>query len=246
VSTEGKVTQVVIVEPQALRRDAFVALLRANGFEAASDDGAPDHLLAVTLQQYQPEVVVVNVEPSNKAAISILHQLPVVAERWRTLVLTVPDDPAMHARAIELGAMGVVTTDQPGSVLVKAIKKVNAGELWLDRTRAAGVISRLARGRTARDEDPERAKVAALTRREREIVDLVAEGLKNKQIADRLSISEATVRNHLTSVLDKLDLDDRFELAVFAFRHGLVPCPQTAAMLRMHAEWRREELKSQR
>jgi DNA-binding NarL/FixJ family response regulator len=61
--------------------------------------------------------------------------------------------------------------------------------------------------------------------------------LKNKQIADRLSISEATVRNHLTSVLDKLDLNDRFELAVYAFRHGLVACPQTPAMLRMRDEW---------
>lgn len=240
MSTEEKVTQVVIVEPQTLRRDALVALLKAAGFGTASDDGAPDHLLTATLLVHQPDVVVVNVDPFNGVAISIFHQLPVVAERWRTLVLTVADDPAMHARAIELGAMGIVTTDQPGDVLVKAIRKVNAGELWLDRTRTAGVVSRLARGRNARDEDPERLKVAALTRREREIVDLVSEGLKNKHIADRLSISEATVRNHLTSVLDKLDLDDRFELAVFAYRHGLVPCPQTAAMLRMRAEWRKE------
>jgi DNA-binding NarL/FixJ family response regulator len=239
VATEGKVTQVVIVEPQALIRDALVALLEGAGFTTATDTGAPDHLLDATVPPHQPDVVLLNVDPAHGVGIGIFHQLPALAKRWRTLVLTAADDPAMHASAIELGAMGIVTTDQAGAVLVKAIRKVDAGELWLDRTRTAGVVSRLARGRSAKEDDPERAKVEALTRREREIVDLVSEGLKNRQIADRLSISEATVRNHLTSVLDKLDLDDRFELAVFAFRHGLVACPQTAAMLRMRAEWKK-------
>lgn len=238
MSTEGKVTHVVIVEPQALIRDALVALLEAAGFATATDTGAPDHLLDVTLRPHEPDVILLDVDPAIGAGISIFHQLPVLAERWRTLVLTLPADPALHARVIELGAMGIVTRDQPGEVLVKAIRKVDAGELWLDRTRTAGMVSRLVRGRNAED-DPDLSNVEALTRREREIVDLVSEGLKNRQIADRLSISEATVRNHLTSVLDKLGLNDRFELAVFAYRHGLVACPQTPAMLRMRADWRK-------
>jgi DNA-binding NarL/FixJ family response regulator len=239
VPTESKITQVVIVEPRALVRDALVALLKGAGFGTATDTGEPDHLLQATVPPHQPDVVLLNVDPAHLAYSSLFHQLSALTEHWRTIVLTPPDDPAMHASAIELGAMGIVTTDQPGEVLIKAIRKVNAGELWLDRTRTAGVISRLAHGRHAKDDDPDRAKIETLTRREREIVDLVSEGLKNKQIADRLSISEATVRNHLTSVLDKLDLDDRFELAVFAFRHGLAPYPQTAAALRMRAEWRK-------
>ncbi len=238
VFAEHKSTHVVVVAPQALMRDALVALLDAAGFATATDTGAPDHVLDVTLRAHQPDVVLLDVDPAIRACITNLDQLAMLADRWRTLVLSVGDDPAMHERAIELGAMGIVTKDQSGEVLVKAIRKVDAGELWLDRTRTADVVSRLARGRTVAD-DPERAKVEALTRREREIVDLVAEGLKNRQIAERLSISEATVRNHLTSVLSKLDLSDRFELAVFAFRRGLVTCPQTPATLRMCAEWRR-------
>lgn len=238
MSTKGETT-VVIVEPQALIRDALTALLQNAGFVTVTDTGGADHLLEPTISPHQPDVVLLSVDPANGVGASIFHQLPTLTERWRTLVLTVTEDVAMHARAIELGAMGIVTRDQPGEVLIKAIRKVDAGELWLDRTRTAGVISRLARGRNAREDDPDRSKVAALTRREREIVDLVSEGLKNKQIADRLSISEATVRNHLTSVLDKLDLHDRFELAVFAFRHGLVACPQTPAMLRMCADWKK-------
>jgi DNA-binding NarL/FixJ family response regulator len=238
VFPERKCTHVAIVEPQALIRDALVALLEGAGLATATDSGAPDHILDVTLRPHQPDVVLLDVDPAVGACVGIFHQLPVLAERWRTLVLTAGDDATIDARAVELGAMGIVTRAQPGEVLVKAIRKVDAGELWLDRTRTAGVVSRLARGRSA-DDDPERTKVEALTRRERQIVDLVSEGLKNKQIANRLSLSEATVRNHLTSVLDKLDLTDRFELAVFAFRRGLVSCPQTPAMLRMCAEWRK-------
>ena len=80
--------------------------------------------------------------------------------------------------------------------------------------------------RRRRAEDVEGAKIDALTKREHEVIALVGEGLKNAAIAERLFISEATVRNHLTSIFDKLDLSDRFELAVYAFRHGLVQPPQ--------------------
>jgi DNA-binding NarL/FixJ family response regulator len=77
-----------------------------------------------------------------------------------------------------------------------------------------------------RTSDPELEKIAAITSREREIVNLVCEGLKNKEIAKRLSISEATVRNHLTSILNKLDLSDRFELALYFYRLGLAHPPR--------------------
>jgi DNA-binding CsgD family transcriptional regulator len=73
-----------------------------------------------------------------------------------------------------------------------------------------------------RRDEPEAPKIRSLTKREREIVLLIGEGLRNVAIANQLFISEATVRNHLTSILSKLELSDRFELAVYAFRHGLV------------------------
>src|SRR5206468_9289203 len=88
----------------------------------------------------------------------------------------------------------------------------------------ASLVNRLTRNRT--EEDPDAAKIGSLTAREREIVTLVTEGLKNKDVAVRLSISEATARNHLTSILDKLALSNRFQLAVYAFRKGLVSYPQ--------------------
>src|SRR5918993_5583418 len=103
---------VVIVEPQTLIRDAIVALLEAAGFVAATDTGSGDDLVA-SVSLHAPDVVLLNVDPAPGVGISLFHHLPTLAERWRTVVLTVDDDPEMHASAIELGAMGIVTTNQP-------------------------------------------------------------------------------------------------------------------------------------
>jgi len=187
------------------------------------------------VKAHRPDVVLLRFDAGD-CSLSLMPELPRVTEVSRTLVLTSVNDAALHARAIELGAAGVLSSDQPGDVLVKAIKKVHAGELWLDRAGTAGVVKRLAHRHG--DIDPDTMKIASLTRREREIVSLVAEGLNNKDIAGRLCISEATARNHLTSILDKLELANRFELAVYAFRRGLVSCPQTPVVLRISSGWK--------
>lgn len=144
----------------------------------------------------------------------------------RILVFTASADPGVYARAIELGASGVVSKNQSPDLLVRAILKVHAGELWLERAKTATVLSHAMR----RGRDPEVTKIESLTKRERQVVALVGEGFRNSLIAERLFISEATVRNHLTSILGKLALADRFELAVYAFRHELLANPEVAAM----------------
>jgi len=148
-------------------------------------------------------------------AVSALAQ----ARDSRILVFTGASDVRVHTRAIELGAAGVLSKEQQAGVVVRAVLKVHAGELWLERAKTAAVLSWAMR----RGQDPEVMKIGTLTKREREIVGLVGEGLRNSAIAERLFISEATVRNHLTSILSKLELVDRFDLAVYAFRHELVP-----------------------
>jgi DNA-binding NarL/FixJ family response regulator len=185
------------------------------------------------LETGRPDVVLLIIEGAGEREFALIAQLPNIAERACVLVVTPESDSELHTRAVELGAMGVVLKDQTAEVLTKALHKVCDGEIWLDRARTSGVLKRLTR-RTV-EVDPEVAKVQSLTRRERQIVTLVTEGLTNKDVADRLYISEATARNHLTSILDKLDLDDRFQLTVYAFRRGLVLCPQTPAMLRVAA-----------
>ena len=157
-----------------------------------------------------------------------LRAVSAVAEvcESRILVFTSASDARVCTRSIELGASGVISKDASASVVVRAVLKVHAGELWLDRAKTAAVLSRAMR----RGRDPEAIKISSLTKREREIVGLVGEGLRNSAIAERLFISEATVRNHLTSILGKLELADRFDLAVYAFRHELIPTPDVVML----------------
>jgi DNA-binding NarL/FixJ family response regulator len=126
---------------------------------------------------------------------------------------------------VRLGALGVVRKDQAASVLLKAIERVHAGEAWLDRTMVARVLSDLARPAEP-PSNPEAAAIASLTDRECQVIQLICEGLQNKLIADRLAISEATVRHHLTSIFSKLRLNSRLELVIYAYQHDLARPPR--------------------
>ena len=111
--------------------------------------------------------------------------------------------------------------DRAAEVLIKAIEKVHAGEVWLDRFTMATVLTDARRSREPKPIDPEAAKIESITKREREIVALIAEGHGTKQLAKRLFISEKTIRNHMTVIYSKLGVSDRLELALYAARHGL-------------------------
>ena len=154
-----------------------------------------------------------------------LPELLAAAEGARLLLLASRDEPQAHERALGLGALGLVWKQAPPQVLLKAIEKVHAGEAWFDRAVIAGVLSRLRRPEF-RQETPEADKMAQLTARERELIPLVAQGLRNKEIAERLFISEVTVRHHLTRIFQKLEVADRAELMLYALRHGLAEPPR--------------------
>ena len=121
------------------------------------------------------------------------------------------------------GALGVVLKGNATDELPPAVRKVRGGQLWFDRAMLRGLVEE--RPREARAEDPGRARLASLTRRELEIISLVGEGLRNRQIGERLFISEGTVKQHLAAVFGKLGVRDRFELIMYAYRHGLASPP---------------------
>ena len=221
--------KVLVVEPLVLMREALVCLLQSvQGIEVVGEAESASGLTDV-IEARLPDVVLVAIDGTGDLESGLLEELPHVTERARTLVLSADPDPGLHARAIELGAMGLVMKTQSAQVLVKAVQKVHAGEFWLDRAQMAGVVKCLTRRRP--EPEPEASRIASLTTRERQIVQLVSEGLRNKDIGERLFISESTARNHLTSILDKLELTDRFQLAVYAFRRGLVLCPPAAPLV---------------
>ena len=121
--------------------------------------------------------------------------------------------------------MGLVLKEQAADVLLRAIEKVHAGEVWLERTMVADVLNHLTR-RSPAPLGSDENKIATLTAREHEIIALLGEGLKNSQIAKRLFVSETTIRHHLTSIFNKLGVHDRLQLVIYAYRHSLVAIPR--------------------
>jgi two-component system, NarL family, nitrate/nitrite response regulator NarL len=118
-----------------------------------------------------------------------------------------------------------VLKESGSEVLFKAIEKVQTGEIWYDRSKMGGVFRDILQTANGRNVNPIVAKIETLTPREHEVIALVSRGLKNKDIGERLFISETTVRHHLTSVFEKLEVSNRLELIIFAFSQGLARLP---------------------
>ena len=177
--------------------------------------------LAIATRE-QPEIVILDLCLGTENATDLIPQLLSIAEETRVIVLTGVQDDETLRRASRLGAMGVIAKDAPADMLIKAIDRVHAGELWLNRRLTAALVAELRSPGNEPNGNGESKRIGQLSNRERDIVCLIGEGLKNKQIADRLCISEITVRHHITSILGKLGVSDRLELLIFAYRNNLV------------------------
>jgi DNA-binding NarL/FixJ family response regulator len=170
----------------------------------------------------QPDIIILDLCLGADNGVDAIPELLRIAEESRIIVLTGIHDEEELRRASRLGAMGVIAKDAPMDMLIKAIDRVHAGELWLNRRLTAALVAELRRPGEKLYSNGESEMIARLTDREQEVISLVGEGLRNKQIADRLCISETTVRHHLTSILGKLHVSDRLELLIFAYRNNLV------------------------
>jgi DNA-binding NarL/FixJ family response regulator len=141
----------------------------------------------------------------------------------RCLVITGSRDVNLFDRAVLAGARGVVRTSESPATLLKAVEKVNEGELWIDRGATSRIFMEMARQKAAEGRDPEKSKIATLTMRERQTIAAVTGdcAAPAKVIAGRLCISEHTLRNHLTSIYSKLEVTNRLDLYAYAMRHQL-------------------------
>jgi DNA-binding NarL/FixJ family response regulator len=171
-------------------------------------------------RQLRPDVVLLDLDLGAESGIDAIRDL--AATDAKVLVLTGIRDPELRDKAMLSGAKGVIGKEQQPEDILKAISKVYAGEIWLDRVSAGRVLKLAQRGEKPHA-DGEMRKIASLTAREAGIVRTVVEqvGAPTKKIADILHISDRTLRNHLTSIYEKLGLANRLELFVYANKHGL-------------------------
>ena len=215
--------RILIVDDHAVVRAGLRMLIDQNpAMKVVGLAGNRSEALAIAADE-QPNLIILDILLGDEDGLTILPELRGVAKNARVLVLTGLRGIESQRRAMLAGAMGVVLKDHAAEVLIKAINKVHQGEVWLDRSMMGSVLDEMTQ---APGLDPEQTKIANLTDREREVIALIAEGLKNKQIGQRLFITETTVTHHLSSIFSKLDVSDRLELIIYAFRHRLAKLPQ--------------------
>src|ERR1700751_2052257 len=149
-----------------------------------------------------------------------LKRLLIDRVQTRVILFTSRKDSGFLEDALRCGAKGIIQRERPVHQIPIAIRKVTNGGVWLERTVAESVLEEILS--KPKDPDPQEQKVAALTSREHEVIGLICQGMKNKEIANTLHISGATVSHHLTSIFRKLAVEDRTSLVIYAARHRLV------------------------
>jgi two-component system nitrate/nitrite response regulator NarL len=214
--------RLLLVEDHGIVRAGLCMLIESQSQLTLIGEAANRAEALALAAREQPDVILLDLDLDGEVMLDNISALHAVAEQARVIVLTGVRDPEIHRRAVRLGAVGLVPKEQAADVLLRAIAQVHAGEAWLEPALVASVLGDMSRAQATRQDNAEQAKIMSLTGREREVIGLLGEGLKNKNIADRLFISEATVRHHLTAIFAKLGVADRLELVIYAYQQGLV------------------------
>ncbi|HLY48807.1 MAG TPA: response regulator transcription factor [Solirubrobacteraceae bacterium] len=209
--------RVLIADDQPLMRAGFRAVLEATGeMEVVAEAG--DGVEAVrTARLTRPDVILMDVRMPNLDGIEAIKQLP----NHRVLVLTTFGLDEYIVEALRAGASGFITKDVPAEELVRAVRVVAAGDALLTPAITRQLLDRVAR-RLPAPVSQGAGALAELTEREREVLELLARGMSNAEIATALTIGDATVKTHVSSVLMKLGLRDRVQAVVLAYEIGLV------------------------
>jgi DNA-binding NarL/FixJ family response regulator len=227
--------RVVLADDQGLLRKGFRMILEAeDGMEIVGE--APDGADALRLVElYQPDVVLMDVRMPVLDGIEATRAIAASAagEGTRVLILTTFDLDEYAFSALRAGASGFLLKDVPPAELVAAIRTVARGDAVVSPRITRRLLEEYAHtlpdlaadsggAGSGGDAAEENAALASLTEREREVLLAVADGLSNAEIAERLYVSEATVKSHVGRLLAKLGLRDRVQAVVFAFQSGLV------------------------
>jgi DNA-binding NarL/FixJ family response regulator len=176
------------------------------------------------IEEHRPDILLLDFNLPRAGGLGILQRLRASAGRTKVIVLTGPEDENELVQAMKLGASGILPKQSPTELLLKSIRKVHAGEIWLDSRTTAAVMRKFASlsvGAPGESLCGRERDASPLSQRELEIVACVAQGFRNKEMAEKMFISEQTVKNHLHNIFDKLKVSDRLELAFYAIHKNL-------------------------
>jgi DNA-binding NarL/FixJ family response regulator len=217
---EAAAVRIVIADDHRIFRAGLRRLLEAEpGFEVVGEaaDGCE---VAPLVEQLCPDILLLDVAMPRVPGLEVLRALATRAAPVRTIVLTAAIDRTAFVKALQLGAWGVVMKESATDLLFKSIRSVMAGQYWVGRESVYDLVQALREPETP--EAPGPRQTFDLTARELEILSAVVGGHTNKEIAQKFSLSEDTVKHHLSNIFDKVGASNRVELTLFAVHHRLL------------------------
>lgn len=210
-----KPVNIIIIDDHSLVREGIKQLLELDGdIKVIGEAGNGEEgieLIKIT----NPDVVLLDINMPKMNGLQMLQKLKENNIKVKVLILTIHNEIEYLAKAVEIGINGYVLKDSDSEILKKAIFTVNEGETYIQPSLAPLLNEKLSN----QEENP---AINDLTKREIEVLKLLAEGLFNKEIAYKLSISEKTVKNHVSNIFRKIEVFDRTQAAVFAIKNNLV------------------------
>ncbi|RKD27571.1 two component transcriptional regulator, LuxR family [Caminicella sporogenes DSM 14501] len=219
MSYDKKKIRILIVDDHALMRQGLKQILEIEDdieVVGLAIDGEDALKKAIKLK---PDVILMDINMPNMNGIQALRRIKDMGLDIKIIMLTIHDDREYLFETINIGAEGYVLKDAEASSLVKAIRDVYFGESYIHPSLASEFVREYKqRGKISLKKDKKNEK---LTRREYEVITLIAEGLNNKEIAERLFISEKTVKNHVSNIFKKIGVNDRTQAAIYAFKHNI-------------------------
>jgi len=214
--------RILIADDHPLFRDGLRRLLQSEpGFEVVGEASDGDELLGL-IRKAKPDILLLDLSMPRRDGMAVLRELAAAKIPVRTLLLTAAIDQTQIVQALRLGAYGVILKESTTQRLFDSIRCVMSGQYWVGRESVSDLVKALrSAGGPPDGSSGLRGRDFGLTPRELEIVTLVVAGYSNPDIAQRCSISEQTVKHHVSNIFDKLGVSNRLELALFAVNHRL-------------------------
>ena len=209
--------KVIICDDQATVRDGLVMLLKLEpdiDIVGTAEDGAEAVEMAA---DKKPDLILMDLKMPIMNGVEATRQIKMKHPEIKVVVLTTYADDEWVFDSIQAGASGYLLKDTPREELIKAVRGTVTGKTYVDPSVAGKVLEQV----SSRQTQPATLITSKLTQREVEVLRLIARGLSNADIADRLFLSDGTVRNHVSAILAKLGVSDRTQAAVIAIQHGL-------------------------